>query len=101
MTRLNKLNRVKIFTRMLREGVMTKEGSQVKESTSGKSWSRSSEEKVNETFQSVEHDYKESSEMFDPLDLEFEKFPQLNQDYMNYEHKLMSSDENIEKKSIG
>lgn len=55
------------------------------------------DEKLNETFKTARHDYQETSEYFDPIDLEFEKYPQLNEDYMNQEHKLMSSDEKINK----
>jgi hypothetical protein len=55
----------------------------------------SDEENLNETFQTVNMSYKKSEESFDPEDIEIEKFEQLNEDYMTNQHKMMSSDENI------
>jgi hypothetical protein len=52
---------------------------------------------MNQTFETAKTEYQNKSQSFNAMDLEFEKFPQLNQDYMNHEHKLMSSDEKINK----
>lgn len=52
------------------------------------------DEEMDQTFQTTGQSYKRDSDSFDPEELEFEKFPQLNEDYAKHQLELMSSGEN-------
>ena len=60
----------------------------------------SDEEVVDNTFQTLDISYKKSEKSFDPDDIEIENFDQLTKDYQSNQHKMMSSDENLNSKNM-
>ena len=58
-----------------------------------------SNEEIDKTFQTLNDTYQKESQSFNEEDLEFDKFPQIDNDYQNNELKMMSSEENSDKKS--